>query len=208
MSEDTVSPGHCLDVLRKLVQSGAITVVRHTVFRYEPYGESSTVADVKECFVTLCEHIGARKVAPKAEWRSVSSTVLDFWVNETLFEKLFDQLYVKQKLYPVTRPDSGPGPLPSLFIGSEKTQVRQIPLADERPWPFKFLLELGGMIVCKTEDKRDLLLELRQYMNNFPHFRMRVHAEQWPTGEILVVTTWFQVLEKREGRANVNVPDK
>lgn len=183
----------------------AITV-HGTVFRYEPFGHPSTVADIKECFITVVDHIGDRPVRGLKGWRSSSGTVLDFWCGEALFAILFDQLYVKQKLYPVTKPDSGQGPLPTLFIGAEKTQIRQIPLAEERPWPFKFLLELGGMIVCKTENKRDLLLELRQYLNNFPQFRLKVHAEQWPTGEILIVTTWFQVLQLKEARQNVNVP--
>ena len=188
----------------------AITV-HGTVFRYEPFGHPSTVADIKECFITVVDHIGDRPVRGLKGWRSSSGTVLDFWCDEALFAILFDQLYVKQKLYPVTKPDSGQGPLPTLFIGAEKTQIRQIPLAEERPWPFKFLLELGGMIVCRIDEhahvdpKRDLLLELRQYLNNFPHFRIKVHAEQWPTGEILIVTTWFQTLQRSEARQNVNV---
>ncbi len=200
-----MSPELATDILRRLVQREAITV-RGTVFRYEPFGEAAKVSDVKECFVTLIERIGKTPGRGLKGWRSnLGLHALDFWVDDGLFEKLFDILYVKQKLYPVQTPDSGQGPLPTLFVSAEKTQVRQIPLADTRPWPFKFLLELGGMIVCKTDNKRDLLLELRQYMNNFPHFRMMVHAEEWPTGEILIVTTWFQVLNKIEARQNVNV---
>lgn len=189
-----MSPDGAVEILRQMVRKERITV-RGTVFRYEPFGEAFRVADIKECFISVIDRIGDRPVRGLKGWRSSSGLhALDLWVDEDLFEKLFKVLYIQQKLYPVQTPDSGPGPLPTLFIGAEKTQVRQIPLADERPWPFKFLLELGGMIVCKTENKRDLLMELRQYLLNFPQFRIKVHAEEWPTGEVLIVTTWFQQL--------------
>lgn len=198
MKGNAVSPHGAVEILRQMVRRQRITV-RDRVFRYEPFGEMFRVSDIKECLIITCENIDDRAVRGHKGWRSSSGIhALDFWTDEKLFELLFKELYVQQKLYPVQMPDSGPGPLPTLFIGAEKTQVRQIPLADERPWPFKFLLELGGMIVCKTENKRDLLMELRQYLLNFPQFRIKVHAEEWPTGETLIVTTWFQQLKLME----------
>lgn len=177
----------------------------HTTFRYEPFGHPATIADVKEMFNAILSEYPP--TSRKGCVITAATHAIEVWANAKMFEELFKLIFVDQKLYPTTKPDSGVGVLPTLFIGAEKTQVRQIPLADERPYPFKFLLELGGMIVCKSTNKRDLLLELRQYMNNYPHFRMRVHAEEWPTGEILIVTTWFQVLERKEARQNVNVPN-
>jgi hypothetical protein len=137
---------------------------------------------------------------------------LDVWCRARLFEKIFGAVFVKQKLFPVERTDNMEGyrgrelPLPALYVGSEKTQVRQIPLARERPWPFRFLLELGGTIVCVPEDRRDFVLEMRQFLNNYPQFEVRVDAKEWPTGEVLVYTWWFRQLPKSERRSNVNVP--
>ena len=194
-----MSPDFALENLRILVAREAITV-RNTTFRYEPFGHAAHVSDVKELFLTLIERIGG--FSKGAEYMvTAGMNALDLWTNEALFNKLFDLLYIKQKLVPVTKHvDSylDPSPLPTLFIGREKTQVRQIPLVSERPWPFKFLLELGGMVICKTDNRRDLLLELRQFMANFPQVDLKVHAEEWPDGEILIVTTWFRILDKEE----------
>jgi hypothetical protein len=194
-------PQSALAMLRVLAQKEQLTA-RDTTFYYNTQPQLFHERDVKIAFIVLSEHLGHKP----PEWSLGHLNGLVFRCRERLFAKIFAQVFIKQKLFPTTKPDSGPGPLPTLFIGREKTQVRQIPLADERPWPFKFLLELGGMIVCKAPDKRDLLLELRQYLNNFPQFRIKVHAEEWPAGEILIVTTWFQTLELQQRKKNVNVP--
>lgn len=194
-------PQSALAMLRVLAQKEQLTV-RNTTFFYNTKPQLFHPRDVKVAFVVLSEYVGSKP----PEWYLGEMNGLAFRCREKLFAKLFALIFIQQKLFPPVKPDSGPGPLPTLFIGAEKTQVRQIPLADERPWPFKFLLELGGMIICKTDNKRDLLLELRQYLNNFPQFRIKVHAEEWPAGEILIVTTWFQVLELQERKKNVNVP--
>jgi hypothetical protein len=136
---------------------------------------------------------------------------IEVYCREVLFEKIFKVVFVNEKLFPKSRSDNveGPGaPLPTLFIGSEKTQVRQVPLANTRPWPFKFLLELGGMIVCKPADKRDFALELRQFINNHPQFKMGIDAKECPDGSVAVFTWWFQRLDKRDRKKNLNVPEK
>lgn len=191
-----------LTILQDLARR-ELLIVKHTWFIYPSQPQPYHQRDVKNCFKVLQQRLGA---ANDAQYTMGSG--LNVFCKQGLFEKLFRKIFIEQKVFPKTEPHHVPvdTPLPTLFIGAEKTQVRQIPLAEERPWPFKFLLELGGMIVCKAKDKRDLLLELRQYLNNHPQYRIKVHAEQWPTGEILIVTTWFQRLELQEAKRNVNVP--
>lgn len=188
-------PMTAASMLQLIAQKEQLTV-RDTTFHFNVAPQLFHQRDVKVAFVVLADALGHKPPS----WRYALGSGLDFWCRGPLFEKLFKIIFMQQKLYPKNPPTSLPegGPLPVLFVNAEKTQVRQIPLADERPWPFKFLLELGGMIVCKTENKRDLLMELRQYLLNFPQFRIKVHAEEWPTGETLIVTTWFQQLKLME----------
>lgn len=195
-------PQTALAMLRIIAERGQLTV-KHTSFYYNTLPQIFHQRDVKVAFIVMAEQMSLKP----PQWSLGQEGGLVFRCREQLFERLFTMIFIRQKIFPVEKPDSGPGSLPTLFIGAEKTQVRQIPLASERPWPFKFLLELGGMIVCKTDNKLDLLMELRQYMNNFPQFRIKVHAEEWPDGEVMVVTTWFQTLALKEARQNVNVPN-
>lgn len=179
---------------------------RDTTFRVEKYPQPVHLTDAKEAFQVLAEFAKAKK----SDYLMTLGHGLEVWTSGPLFEKLFKVIFVHQKLYPTERSSNVKGseaPLPTLFIGAEKTQVRQIPLATTRPWPFKFLLELGGMIVVRSADYRDVLLELRQYLNNHPRYRVKVDAKEWPDGSVAIFTWWFEELPKLERKKNLNVPN-
>jgi hypothetical protein len=194
-------------ILRDLARRELLSV-RDTTFTYVRYPHPVHPRDVKEAFVALADHLYAKK----SDLTVTVGESVDAWTSEKLFEKLFKIIYVDQKLFPVIRSQNLEGfrsdqaPLPSLTVSSEKTQIRQIPLVDVPPWPFRHLLELGGMIVCRPKDRREFLTEMKTYLNNFPQFRMKVHAEEWPTGEILVVTTFFAEMAITHKKENLNVP--
>lgn len=162
--------------------------------------------DVRDAFIALADKCGFDR--DKLKFTRVIG--LEVYTPDRLFEKLFKIVFTNEQLFPVRKTDNvaGQAPLPVLFIGSEKTQVRQIPLSVEPPWPFKFLLELGGMIVCKPPDVKDFLKELQQFLNNHPQYKIKVDAKEWPDGEIAVFTYWFQTLDKKTRKQNVNVPGK
>lgn len=182
--------------------------VKHTTFYVPPYPQPIHLLDVKECFEALRDTFGLSKTSVMF----THGTGLSVWTSGKFFEKVFKLVFINEKLYPVERTGNLKGdmgreaPLPTLFIGSEKTQVRQIPLAETRPWPFKFLLELGGMIVCRSTNKRDMLLELRQFLNNHPQYKIKVDAKEWPDGSVAIFTWWFEKLPRLERKHNVNVP--
>ncbi len=199
-------------LLRELAKRELLTTVM-TTFMVPRYPQPIHVLDVKEAFVAVADAAGFDARMGKMEFTFDAG--VEVWCTEKLFDKLFKVVFVTEKLFPKHRSDNvqapaprlnGGAPLPTLFIGREKTQVRQIPLTETRPWPFKFLLELGGMIVCRPSDKRDFVLELKQFLNNHPQFSVKVDAKEWPDGSIVVFTYWFSVLPKRERKANVNVP--
>lgn len=100
--------------------------------------------------------------------------------------------------------------LPSIFIGNEKTQIRQIPLVDGPPYPFRFLLELGGMIVLKRpKDPVSVTMALRQFLNNHPQYRPRIAVHECPDDTIVLYTYYIETAEsRREARQNLNVPEK
>ena len=100
--------------------------------------------------------------------------------------------------------------LPSLFIGNEKTQIRQIPLVDGPPYPFRFLLELGGMIVLKRpKDPASVTRALRQFLNNHPQYRPRIAVHECPDGTIALYTYYIETARSRhEAKQNLNVPEK
>lgn len=177
-----------------------------TTFTVARIPQPVDLLDVEVCFRVLRDECGGNREDLFIHHSGVGMTA---WTSEELFEKLFKVIFVQQLLYPAVRSDNieGGGPLPNLFVSSEKTQVRQIPLSEGRPWPFKFLLELGGMIVVKTPEKRDFLLELRQFINNHPQYRIKVDAKEWPTGEVAVFTYWFEKLPHMQRRKNLNVPE-
>lgn len=195
------------ELLRELAKRELLQV-KHTTFRYPPYPQPFHQRDVKEAFLSVA---GAAK-AKKSHIVATLGTGLEVLCEDGLFEKLFRVIFTSQKLFPKSRSDSYEGdrgrvnPLPTLFVSGEKTQVRQVPLVDAPPWPFKFLLELGGMVVCRPSDRGDFLKELKQYLNNFPQYRLKVHADEWPDGSVVVVTTYFEKLKLLERKGNVNVP--
>lgn len=181
-----------------------------TTFRYPPHPQPYHQRDVKEAFAAIADFARAKK----SDILFSMGTGLEVWCRDKLFEQIFKVVFTNQKLYPkggggMLEGDMGrENPLPSLFIGAEKTQIRQIPLVDEPPWPFKFLLELGGMIVCRPKNRRKFVRELRQYLNNHPQYEIGIDAKEWPDGSIAVFTYMFNVLSKKEARSNVNVPER
>lgn len=100
--------------------------------------------------------------------------------------------------------------LPSIFIGNEKTQIRQIPLVDGPPYPFRFLLELGGMIVLKRpKDPVSVTMALRQFLNNHPQYRPRIAVHECPDDTVVLYTYYIETVEsRRKARQNLNVPEK
>lgn len=177
--------------------------VKHTTFRVEKYPQPVLLEDVRECFVALADYMGYDRKA----YVITLGHGIEIWTKDSLFEKLFKVIYSNEKLFPIERHSRTEeiAPLPNLFISAEKTQIRQIPLVEHPPWPFKFLLELGGMIVVRPKDERDMLLELKQFVNNHPQFRLKVDAKKWPDGKIAIFTWWFEKLPKHERKKNLNV---
>lgn len=182
--------------------------VKGSAFYVAVHPQPVHMLDVKEAFVAIADAYGNVKDLTFIETRG-----LVVHVKGRFFEKLFKVIYLNERILPREREgrmDRGfrEIPLPSLFIGSEKTQVRQIPLVETKPWPFKFLLELGGMIVVRTRDTKGLLVELRQFLNNHPQFSIRVDAKEWPDGSIAIFTWWFERVPKKLIKKNVNVPPR
>lgn len=181
--------------------------VRLTTFVVPRHPQPVHVKDIKEAFIAIADAIGYDEKHLKFYF----NVGIEVWASEKLFEKIFKVVFINEKLFPKMRHEGGGlggghgAELPTLFIGSEKTQVRQIPLVDRKPWPFKFLLELGGMIVVKTDDKRAFVKELKQYLNNHPQYRIMVDAKECPDGSIAVFTYWFQELKIDDARKNINV---
>lgn len=201
----TMMPSTAEFLLQGLVRQNLITS-RMTTFRVEKYPRPVAHADVKEAFRVLQRESG---LPVKCIEIVGSRDMIDVWCHEKLFDMLFKVLFANQQLFPqpqspIMRDDRGT--LPTLFVSSEKTQIRQIPIAETRPWPFKFLLELGGMIVCRSTNRRDMLLELRQFMRNHPQYEIRVDAKEWPDGSVAIFTWWFRGLSRLESKENMNVP--
>jgi hypothetical protein len=194
-----------LYVLQGLARQEYLSV-KHTTFRVEKYPQPVHLLDARECFMALADYMNMRA----NDYVVTLGHGLEVWTSDRFFEKLFKVIYANEKLYPVERHSrlQTEAPLPALFVGNEKTQVRQIPLVEKPPWPFKFLLELGGMIVVRPVNERDMLLELKQYVNNHPQFRLKVDAKKWPDGSVAIFTWWFEKLPRLERKKNVNVPTR
>lgn len=193
-------------ILRKLAREGVMTT-RSCTFIVPPYPEIVAGEDVYEAIWALAESLGYKK----KDVRVFSKQGIIVWVSPKLFERLYKRIFVEEKLPHIpegirSRMTDEPSPLPSLFIGREKTQIRQIPLTDRPPWPFHFLLELGGMVVLKPNNPRDMLLALKQFLNNHPQFEIRVEAKECPDGSIAIFTYWFKELNIAYRKENVNVP--
>lgn len=197
-------PKTALYLLQTLARERMITV-RHTTFVLPNYPQPVNLKDVRHAFESMREYL---KFRPRDAIYTEGSG-FEAWCSGPFFEKMFDMLFVKQMIWPKAPAESvhGGGPLPNIFVGTEKTQFRQIPLVSEKPWPFRFLLELGGMVVVqRPSDPRDVALELRQFLNNHPQFRVKVSAKEWPDGSIAIFTWWFEHVPKLQRRKNVNVP--
>ena len=193
-------------ILRELAKREMLTT-RMTTFQVPRHPQVVHLNDVREAFIAIADAAG---YGPRTLRFSYNAGI-EVFCTRVLFEKIFKVVFVNEKLFPKNRSDNvgEPGaPLPILYVTSEKTQVRQIPLAETRPWPFKFLLELGGMIVCRPADKRDFALELRQFINNHPQFRMGIDVKECPDGSVAVFTWWFERLHGKWKRMNLNVPER
>lgn len=202
------SPVHhtTAQVLLQYLARQELVKVEDSTFVVDKYPQPVIFADVIDSFRAIQYFVGAKR----SELKITSGSRLEAWTSQRLFDILFRTMFVSQRLYPVVRSSRFEGdmgaPLPNLFVGAEKTQVRQIPLVEDPPWPFRFLLELGGMVVCRPRDRLDFLKELRQFLNNHPQFVVKVDVKTWPDGSQAVYTWWFEALSKRrEIRGNVNV---
>lgn len=179
---------------KKIEARGSDLIVRH---------RSISPDDVGDCM---------RAIAPRPNSRGTSKKNFHLKGNTFL---LSDEMFQIMKRHVYSWDEGGehvPGHmplLPSIFIGSEKTQVRQIPLVSGPPYPFRFLLELGGMIVLAPgQSPRDVLGELEQYLNNFPQFQVKVALNECPDGTVAIHTYWFNRLLPEDARNNINVPQR
>lgn len=190
-----MQPNTAVVLLSYLARKGILTT-RMTTFMVPSVPQPVDLNDIKDAFESLRQRIDAKK----GDMHVTVGAGVWVWCREKTFEKLFKIVFINQKLFSVEDREGVQGhggPLPTLFIGSEKTQIRQIPLTDRPPWPFKFLLELGGSIVCRPENYRDFILALRQFMSNYPQVRIEVDLKEWPDGSIYVHTWWFETVGKR-----------
>lgn len=159
-------------------------------------------ADIHEAFCVLAESMGFKR----RDLTKFTQSGYIVRMPEKMFEKLYGQIFSSRKLAEKNRETREPAPLPVLFIGREKTQVRQIPVVSSPPWPFHFLMEMGGMIVVSTRDRKRLYESLRQYLNNHPQYDVRVDAKELPDGKISIFTYWFQELKITHRKEHMNVP--
>lgn len=169
--------------------------------------------DVESAFESIFSTIALSRVHSQKIY-SITSTSNS--VTVTMPQRLMDRIIKiignepDQRLKkPPVDPEFTPV-LPSIFIGNEKTQVRQIPLVDGPPYPFRFLLELGGMIVLKRpKDPVSVTMALRQFLNNHPQYRPRIAVHECPDDTVVLYTYYIEtVMSRREARQNLNVPEK
>lgn len=173
-------------LLKKLLELKLIRVSGQN-FAIPPHPEPIHHLDVKEAFIAVADGMGH----DKKDLTFLKGYGLLVHAKAKLFDKLYKVIFINSgyREENMSRVSDAPAPLPTLFIGAEKTQIRQIPLVEERPFPYKFLLELGGMIVVKS-DKKSVARELRQFLLNYPQIEARVSMKEWPDGS-LALYTWF-----------------
>lgn len=174
---------------------------RAQTFWVDMYPRILDTADIHEAFTVLAESMGFKR----SSLTKFTQSGYIVRMPEKLFQKIHELLYSRRKERHMERRQE-PGPLPVLFIGREKTQVRQIPVVSSPPWPFHFLMEMGGMIVVSTRDRKRLYESLRQYLNNHPQYDVRVDAKELPDGKISIFTYWFQELKITHRKEHMNVP--
>ena len=198
-----------LRILIDLAKESLIEV-RHTTFCVDKHPALYHHHDVGDAFRAVADKLGFE---PNTHYMVAHNWGTECWCHAKLFEKLLKLLFLAEHRWPpikteVLGPDNSPQvPLPILTVGADKTQVRQIPLSRERPWPFKSLLELGGMIVVVPEDRYTFMAELKQFVNNHPQFEIGLQAKDRPDGSIAVHTYWFADVPKKLRKEHVNVPD-
>lgn len=187
-------------LLRHYAKEGVVEV-GESHFAARPYYVPHSSQDLRDAFVALTESLGYAK----HELEIYDKHGLLVSCTPKLFQDLHEVIF--SDVSPTSRPQTLPhhAPLPTIFIGDEKTQVRQIPYADGPPWPYHFLLELGGMIIVRAPDPRAFISGLRQFLNNYPQLEVRVDAKEWPGGEMAVFTWWCQRLKGVRARQNINV---
>lgn len=192
--------------LRHLVQLGHVSA-QGRCFTIQ-CGNNVSIDDVEEALTSLINKV-KNKHPVKID---KSNYILSVTLYQSVFDRVFKILYEvpdgRRKKPPVD-PEFTPV-LPSIFIGNEKTQVRQIPLVDGPPYPFRFLLELGGMIVLKRpKDPVSVTMALRQFLNNHPQYRPRIAVHECPDDTVVLYTYYIETVEsRREARQNLNVPEK
>lgn len=174
-------------LLRHLAKEGLLGIQGQS-FSVQKYPQPVHFRDVREAFVAVAEGAGhgARELT------FMEGYGLLVHARSKLFDKLFRVIFVLEKVLPKEVAPAQDAPLPALFVGSEKTQVRQVPLVESKPWPFRFLLELGGMVVFRGADREELKSELRQYLSNFPQLDVRVTMKVCPDESVVLFTWWFR----------------
>lgn len=193
--------------LRHLVQLGHVSAQGRT-FTVQ-CGMNVSVDDTEEAFISLLNKVNNTRPIKIDK----SNNILVVKLYQHVFDRIFKILYEvpdgrsRKKLpeYEEFTPV-----LPSIFIGNEKTQIRQIPLVDGPPYPFRFLLELGGMIVLKRpKDPVSVTMALRQFLNNHPQYRPRIAVHECPDDTVVLYTYYIETVEsRRKARQNLNVPEK
>jgi len=193
-----------LIILQHLAQQKVLDA-RGTSFTVAAHPMHSHPDDIREAFIALADVVGGRGALSFGV-----GSELTVRMPEKIFEKIFKVVFTIPGFTPGMegwRPENPP-PLPILFIGSEKVQIRQIPLVYDPPYPYRFLLELGGMLIIKGGNHHQIVNELKQYLNNHPQYQVMIDAKETPDGGTALFTYWFKELPKLKARHNVNVPDR
>lgn len=186
-----------LVLLKYLVTQGLLTLKGQN-FVLPPYPRPVHMNDVKEAFIAVADAAGH----DKKDLEFLTGYGMIVHAKARLFDRIYKVLFLNEKTMPgVIEENMGRGEqlLPTLFVNSEKTQIRQIPLVNTEPYPFRFLMELGGMIVVRTNDEGELKSQLTQYIANFPQIECRVMMKRWPDGSYAMFTWFFRVLETTRG---------
>lgn len=198
-------PSTAIFILKHL-STNELLEIHSTLFVLRPFPRPIHEHDVREAFLAAAREAKIPETELSVTKRG---TYWSIWVPYQLFDKLYKIMYTDENVLPA-KFEGSPGPkrvnLPALFTTREKTQTRQIPLAVERPWPFIHLMELGGMIIVKTDDPESMIKELRQFLNNHPRYDVRVDARVLDDNSISIFTYWFKDLppSERKNRVNIN----
>lgn len=156
-------------------------------------------SDIQSAFKALSDVVDKRtdRRHPSTLFDVTQSRIIVYCGNG-VFNKLYEIIFTKQNLVSNSRTDTSTEEgrrdreLPTLFVSPDKTQVRQIPLMEDEPFDYRFLLELGGMIIVKTDDIMKITGQVQQFLNNYPQYDTRVELKRCPDETFAFFTYWFQ----------------